>query len=119
MPRLPERPNIDHLKKQARELLRLYETGDPAALARSRKSLPRQQTRVMPQLSRSVATSGLALGYQLCSFDTILLVFISFPSAVTLVAGIGPGSRCHFTRCAREAFRSFLGRTGWRAPRQG
>jgi|ERR1700744_2447219 hypothetical protein len=40
MPRLPERPNIDHLKKQARELLRLYETGDPAALARSRNSLP-------------------------------------------------------------------------------
>ncbi len=32
MPRLPERPNIDHLKKQARELLRLYETGDPGRL---------------------------------------------------------------------------------------
>lgn len=29
MPRLPERPNIDHLKKQARELLRPYETADP------------------------------------------------------------------------------------------
>ncbi len=40
MPRLPERPNIDHLKKQSRELLRLYEAGDPAALARFRNSLP-------------------------------------------------------------------------------
>jgi ankyrin repeat protein len=40
MPRLPERPNIDHLKKQARELLRLYEAADPAAFARFRDSLP-------------------------------------------------------------------------------
>ncbi len=40
MPRLPERPNIDHLKKQAKELLRLYEAGDPTAFARFRNSLP-------------------------------------------------------------------------------
>jgi ankyrin repeat protein len=40
MPRLPERPNIDHLKKQAKELLRLYEAEDPAGLARFRSSLP-------------------------------------------------------------------------------
>lgn len=40
MPRLPERPNIEHLKKQAKELLRLYEAGDAAALARFRDSLP-------------------------------------------------------------------------------
>ena len=31
MPRLPEQPNIDHLKKQAKELLRLYEAGDRTA----------------------------------------------------------------------------------------
>src|SRR5215472_18907235 len=40
MPRLPERPNIEHLKKQAKELLRLYEAGDPTAFARFRNSLP-------------------------------------------------------------------------------
>ena len=40
MSRLPERPNIDHLKKQAKELLRLYEAGEPAALARFRSFLP-------------------------------------------------------------------------------
>ncbi len=40
MPRLPERPNIDHLKKQSRELLRLYKPADPAAFARFRNSLP-------------------------------------------------------------------------------
>ena len=41
MPRLPERPNIDHLKKQAKELLRLYEASDPTAFARFRNSLTR------------------------------------------------------------------------------
>ncbi|HEX5226342.1 MAG TPA: hypothetical protein VFW44_01470 [Bryobacteraceae bacterium] len=40
MPRLPERPNIEHLKKQAKELLRLYEAADPAAIGRFRNSLP-------------------------------------------------------------------------------
>ncbi len=40
MPRLPERPNLDHLRKQAKELLRQYEAGDPGAFARFRASLP-------------------------------------------------------------------------------
>src|SRR3974377_1826496 len=40
MPRLPGRPNIDDLKRQAEDLLRLYEAGDPAALSRYRNSLP-------------------------------------------------------------------------------
>jgi hypothetical protein len=40
MSRLPERPNIDHLKKQAKGLLSLYEAGDLTAFARFRDSLP-------------------------------------------------------------------------------
>lgn len=40
LPQLPERPNLEHLKKQARDLLRLYEANDPEALARFRASLP-------------------------------------------------------------------------------
>ena len=32
---LPERPHLDHLRKQAKELLRRYRAGDPAALATS------------------------------------------------------------------------------------
>jgi ankyrin repeat protein len=40
MPRLPEKPKLDHLKKQAKELLRLYEAGDPSAFARFRSFLP-------------------------------------------------------------------------------
>ena len=40
MPQLPEYPNFDHLKKQAKDLLRLYQSNDPSALERFRNSLP-------------------------------------------------------------------------------
>jgi ankyrin repeat protein len=38
--RLPEHPNVDHLKKQAKDLLRDCHAGDAAAFARFRTSLP-------------------------------------------------------------------------------
>ena len=38
--KLPERPNLDHLKKQAKELLRSFESGEPAALARFQAMFP-------------------------------------------------------------------------------
>jgi ankyrin repeat protein len=37
---LPDNPNLNHLKKQAKELLRLYQAQDPAAFARFRAVLP-------------------------------------------------------------------------------
>lgn len=40
MKRLPARPDIGHLKKQAKELLALYRVNDPAALSRFREGLP-------------------------------------------------------------------------------
>lgn len=40
MARLPEYPNFDHLKKQAKDLLRDFQAGDPNAYARFRDSLP-------------------------------------------------------------------------------
>ncbi|SDS41252.1 ankyrin repeat domain-containing protein [Jiangella sp. DSM 45060] len=40
MPELPARPDLGHLKKQAKELLRGYHDGDPAAAARFRATLP-------------------------------------------------------------------------------
>src|SRR5262245_1904335 len=40
MRRLPERPNLDHLKKQAKDLLALYRSGDHDAIARFRNALP-------------------------------------------------------------------------------
>ncbi|MCK1639704.1 hypothetical protein IVA95_19445 [Bradyrhizobium sp. 157] len=36
----PDRLNLDHLKKQAKELIRLYRSRDPAAMARFRHTLP-------------------------------------------------------------------------------
>src|SRR5262245_34843396 len=40
MPQLPENPNFEHLKKQAKDLLRLYQSNDPAAFERFRNALP-------------------------------------------------------------------------------
>ncbi len=40
MNRSPDRLNLDHLKKQAKDLIRLYRSRDPAAMARFRAALP-------------------------------------------------------------------------------
>lgn len=40
MPRSPDRLNLDHLKKQAKDLLRLYRQRDATAFARLRRALP-------------------------------------------------------------------------------
>jgi ankyrin repeat protein len=40
MLRLPARPNLDHLKKQAKGLLTRYRSGDPTAIARFSAALP-------------------------------------------------------------------------------
>ncbi|ANW04677.1 ankyrin repeat domain-containing protein [Bradyrhizobium icense] len=40
MNRSPDRLNLDHLKKQAKELIRLYRSRDAAAMARFRQALP-------------------------------------------------------------------------------
>ncbi len=40
MPQLPDRPNSDHLKRQAKDLLRSYRSGDPDAIARFGRALP-------------------------------------------------------------------------------
>jgi ankyrin repeat protein len=47
---LPERPNLDHLRKQAKELLRQYRAGDPAALAHFRRHLPAAKDKSDPDL---------------------------------------------------------------------
>lgn len=40
MNRSPDRLNLDHLKKQAKDLIRLYRDRDPSAMARFRAALP-------------------------------------------------------------------------------
>jgi hypothetical protein len=40
MERSPDRLNLDHLKKQAKDLIRLYRQHDPEAFRRFRRGLP-------------------------------------------------------------------------------
>jgi hypothetical protein len=40
MKKLPPKANLDHLKKQAKELLRLYRNGNATAIARFAQNLP-------------------------------------------------------------------------------
>src|SRR6476646_950817 len=40
MPRLPENPNLEHLKKQAKDLLRQLQANDPNAFEMLRQFLP-------------------------------------------------------------------------------
>lgn len=47
---LPEHPNIDHLRKQAKQLLRLYQNQDPVAFERLRQALPVAQGKTHAQL---------------------------------------------------------------------
>lgn len=51
MNRSPDRLNLDHLKKQAKELIRLYRSRDPAAMARFRGVLPAAAGRSDDELS--------------------------------------------------------------------
>jgi hypothetical protein len=57
MKRLPERPSLEHLKKQAKTLLALYRSDDPAAIERIRNSLP--------AASRAGEPAGASLGLRL------------------------------------------------------
>ena len=51
MPQLPENPNFAHLKKQAKDLLRLYHDKNPEAFARFRNIfLPPRERTTMPSL---------------------------------------------------------------------
>ena len=40
MERSPDRLNLEHLKKQAKDLIRLYRQREPEAFARFRRALP-------------------------------------------------------------------------------
>jgi hypothetical protein len=55
MPGLPDRPDLDQVRRQARELLRAAVSGDPAALARIRV--------VSSRMTLSAAQQALALEY--------------------------------------------------------
>jgi hypothetical protein len=51
MRRLPTRPNLEHLRKQAKDLLALHRRGDPAANARLRDALPAARCRTEAEIA--------------------------------------------------------------------
>ncbi len=51
MKTLPPKANLDHLKKQAKTLLRLYRAGDPAAISRFADSLPAAARRTSEEIT--------------------------------------------------------------------
>jgi ankyrin repeat protein len=68
MKRLPDRPNLGHLKKQAKDLLALYRSGDPEAISRFHDALPaaagKDQATIMAlDLRLHDAQSCIARGY--------------------------------------------------------
>ncbi len=76
VPQLPRRPNLDHLKKQAKDLLRLYQARDPNAFHRFRTSLPAAKDKDDTALTAlglrlHDAQSCVAREYGLASWDEL------------------------------------------------
>jgi ankyrin repeat protein len=76
VPDLPSRPNLDHLKRQAKDLLRLYRSGDRSAFDRFRASLPATRQKDDEALARMElrlhdAQSCIAREYGFPSWDEL------------------------------------------------
>jgi hypothetical protein len=82
MQRLPARPNLGHLKKQAKDLLALARQGEPEAVARFRAGLPAARTAPPGELRLADAQSCVARGYGFPSWAELR----SFVAARTAVA---------------------------------
>ena len=76
MKRIPARPDLGHLKKQAKELLASYRSGDPAAFSRFRDALP--------AAARKDDTAIAALGLRLHDAQSCLAREYGFVSWVDL-----------------------------------
>jgi hypothetical protein len=90
MPELPDRPNLDQLRRQARELLRAAEGGEPAALTRLRA--------VSGRISLSVAQLAVAREYGFASWPALHAEVerrLAGLAALAHVAG-QPGARWSF-----------------------
>lgn len=81
MNQLPNRPNLDLLKKQAKDLLAAYRRGEPDALARFRESLP--------SAAGKDDTATVALGLRLHDAQSCLAREYGFPSWRDLGSFVG------------------------------
>jgi hypothetical protein len=74
---LPEHPNLDHLKKQAKDLLRRYRNADPSTIARFASNLPSLRNRSLhevreAQLALHDAQSCIAREYGFVSWSELV-----------------------------------------------
>ena len=60
---LPPRPNLEHLQKQAKDLLKAHKASEPEALARFRDSLPPLSETFDAELAQSKpkSTEGMTM----------------------------------------------------------
>lgn len=87
-PRLPARPSLEQLRKQAKELLRRYRAGDPAAAERFRAHA---HATAEPDLAAAQFTLARELGFD------------SWPKLVRHVEAVNPSSRiAQFENLARD-----------------
>ena len=78
MPQLADRPNSDRLRKQAKDLLRSYRSGDPDAIARFARALPSARNLSRTEIiSRGFrlhdAQSCIAREYGFASWDELTI----------------------------------------------
>ena len=93
MPSLPERPNLDHLRKQAKDLLRLHRAGDPGAIARFGAHLP--------AASHQPPSAIAALKLHLHDAQSCIAREYGFVSWLDLTAHVEAQALAHGDRSAR------------------
>jgi hypothetical protein len=91
--RLPDRSNLDHLKKQAKDLLRAWRSRDPHAIAQFRQSLPAAAGGSDDQI--------VALGLRLHDAQSCVARSYGFASWADLRAYVEAGAGARHDRAAR------------------
>ena len=85
MKTLPDRANLEHLKKQAKDLLRAQRSGDPGAAGRFRAALPAAMGR-SPDLRLRDAQSCIAREYGFASWADLAAYVGTAPAAADRAA---------------------------------
>jgi hypothetical protein len=93
-PRLPERPSLEQLRKQAKDLLRAWRDGDPPVLARIRAQKPKATD---PMLADAQLVLAREYGFD------------SWPKLVHHVATLHPRGLEHFDAIARDVLSAYCG----------
>ena len=85
---LPARPNLEHLKKQARTLLREFLQGDPAAAERLREAAVAGPARSAPKLADTLHVIALEYGFESWAKLKARVETLSEDPAEALIAAI-------------------------------